>query len=122
MNLSWLEFCERGEWNTIIESANDLIHVWDFDERNADNDTPIHICCAKGSLNVLQHLHQAKKLNFEIKGEQGTSCVALAAKNGHFEILKWAYENGCPLNKQECIHYAKLKNHTHIINWLDTVE
>ena len=30
--------------------------AWDFDERNTDNNTPLHICCAKGSLNVFQYL------------------------------------------------------------------
>ena len=56
-NLSLLELCEREEWNVIIEFVDDLVHVWDFDERNDDNNTAIHICCAKGSLNVLPHLH-----------------------------------------------------------------
>ena len=64
-NSSLLELCEREEWSVIIESVRDFIHVWDFDERNADNNSPLHICCEKGSLNVLQHLQQAKTFDFK---------------------------------------------------------
>ena len=65
MNSSLLELCEREEWNVIIESMHEMIHVWDFDERNAADNTPLHICCEKGSLSVLQHLQQFKKFKFK---------------------------------------------------------
>ena len=79
--------------NIIINSTPDLIHVWNFDERNADNNTPIQICCTKGSLNVIKHLQNLKKLNFK-ENKEGDSCVLLAAENGHLETVKWLLQNG----------------------------
>ena len=122
-NSSLLELCEREEWNVIIESAPDMINVWDFEERDADNNTPIHICCSEGALNVLQHLHQAKKLNFESKGEHGSSCVALAATNGHLETIKWLIENGCSINETDlygnsCVLLASSSGHLETVKWL----
>ena len=64
-NSSLLELCEREEWKFIIESMHDLIHVWNFDERNADGNTSLHICCAKGSLDVLKNLQKLKKVEFQ---------------------------------------------------------
>ena len=119
-----LELCEREEWNIIIESLQDLIHVWDFDERNADNNTPIHICCEKGALNVLQHLLKPKKFNIkEHKGKHGNSCVLLAAQNGHLETLKWLIENGCSINdrnddNESCLMLASMEGHLETVKWL----
>ena len=52
---SLLELCENEEWNIIIESAQDMIHVWDFEEITFGENNPFHVCW-KGSLNVLQLL------------------------------------------------------------------
>ena len=34
--LSLLELCKNEEWNIIIESAQDMIHVWDFEEKDSE--------------------------------------------------------------------------------------
>ena len=123
-NSSLLELCEREEWTDIIESVKDFIHTWDFDERNADNNSPLHICCAKGSLNVLQHFQQAKTLDFkESKGKNGDSCVLLAARNGHLETVKWLLENGCSTNERNeygntCLLLACSNGQLETLKWL----
>ena len=124
-NSSLLELCEREEWNIIIGSVHDLIQVWDFDERNAEENTPIHICCTKGSLNVLQHLLQTKKFNFkESKGKNGNSCVLLAAQNGQLETVKWLIENGCSTidetnnENNSCLLLAAQNGHLETVKWL----
>src|SRR5271163_622090 len=43
------------------------------------------------------------------------TCV-LAAKNGHLECLKYARENGCPWNEETCA-YAALNGHLQILQW-----
>ena len=52
---SLLNLCMNAEWNIIIDSVQDMIHVWDFEEINYEGNNSLQICCAKGSLNVLQH-------------------------------------------------------------------
>ena len=123
-NLSLLELCEREEWSVVIESVQDFIHIWDCDERNADNNSPLHICCAKGSLNVLQHLQQAKIFDFkESKGKNGNSCVLLAARNGHLETIKWLIKKGASTNdrniiNRSCLLLAAKGGHLETIKWL----
>ena len=41
---------------------------------------------------------------------------AYAAENGHFEILKWAREQGCPWNEWTCA-YAAENGHFKILKW-----
>ena len=41
---------------------------------------------------------------------------AIAAENGHFEILKWAREQGCPWDEWTCA-YAARNGHFEILKW-----
>jgi hypothetical protein len=38
------------------------------------------------------------------------------ARNGYFEILKWAHLNGCPWDKDTCT-YAASNSHFEILKW-----
>ena len=124
-NSSLLELCEREEWDVIIDSMQDLIHFWDFSERNAVKNTPIHICCTKGSLHVLKQLKHLKNFEFskESKGKNGNSYVLLAAENGHLETIKWLLENGSSINERNnsgysCLLLAARNGHLETIKWL----
>ena len=35
---------------------------------------------------------------------------------GHLEVLKWARENGCPLDEETC-WYAAMGGHLNVLKW-----
>ena len=108
MSSSLLELCEKEEWTFIIESMEDLIHDWNFEERNADNNTPIHICCAKGSLKVLQHLQQAKNSNAYCSGINCDPCDDIQGvcrcPDGQYGVVGSCED--CSLNCLTCVTAA----------------
>ena len=122
---SLLELCMNEEWNIIIESAQEMIHVWDFEERNNHGNNSLHICCAKGPLNLLQHFHQLnifdpKKVS---KNNEGISFVSLAACNGQLETIKWLIENGCSIQEKNndgdtCLLLAAWNGQLETVKWL----
>ena len=126
-SISLLELCENDEWNIIIDSMPSMIHVWNFEEKNSDGNNPLHICCAKGSLEVLQHFNQLLTLfglNFKnTTGRLGASCVLLASMNGQLETLKWLIENGSSMEDRDnngcsCVLLAAKNGHLETIKWL----
>ena len=46
-----------------------------------------------------------------------TSVCNVAAQNGHFDVLVWAVENGCPCHLLRCMHLAKTNKHYDISKW-----
>jgi hypothetical protein len=42
--------------------------------------------------------------------------MCICSKNAHFEIVKWAYENGCDWNYMIC-EYAMKNKHFEIYEW-----
>jgi len=40
----------------------------------------------------------------------------MAAKGGHFEVLKWACANGCPWDKTVCANLAR-EGHFEVLKW-----
>ena len=122
---SLLELCSNEEWNVIIESAQDMMKVWDFEEKNNDGNNPLHICCAKGALKVLQHFQQLQHFDFNKfpNNKEGDSCILLAAKNGHLETLKWLIDNGCSIyeknhDDETCSLIASRYGQLEILKWL----
>ena len=67
---SLLELCMKGEWNSIIKSAENLIHVWDFEEANDDGNNSLHLCCLNGSLDVLRLLLKLKPFKESPKNKE----------------------------------------------------
>ena len=64
--------------------------------------------------NLLKDQYVSKQIhNNETKQEELTTW---AARNGHFEILKWARENGCTWNEWTSIYAAK-NGHFEILKW-----
>ena len=57
---SLLELCEKEEWELICHLIPKMIHLWNFEEKNAQGNNAQIICCEKGSLHVLQQLYIAK--------------------------------------------------------------
>ena len=45
-----------------------------------------------------------------------TKVCSRAAKGGHFDVLKWARENGCPWDSNTCI-MAIAARRTDILTW-----
>jgi hypothetical protein len=39
-----------------------------------------------------------------------------SAHNGHLEVLKWAWANGCPWNEWTCAH-AAMNGHLEVLKW-----
>ncbi|CAM9923787.1 unnamed protein product, partial [Ectocarpus sp. 8 AP-2014] len=37
--------------------------------------------------------------------------------NGHLEVLQWARSNGCPWDKDDCVHRAQ-GTHDHVCAWI----
>ena len=46
----------------------------------------------------------------------GLETCAYAARGGHFEVLKWARENGCEWNYQTCT-FAAEGGHLEVLKW-----
>ena len=44
-----------------------------------------------------------------------------AALNGHWLVLKWLLDNGCPMNKDECLELAAEHKHEKIVTWLKNI-
>ena len=40
-------------------------------------------------------------------------------ENGHLSCLKYAHENGCPSDKEECIKLAKKYNHLECVKYIE---
>ena len=55
-------------------------------------------------------------IHFLSRCEWNSQTCAFAAKNGHFEILKWARQHGCEWNSDTCAH-AITYNHFEILRW-----
>ena len=47
--------------------------------------------------------------------DEGTYWCACAVRQGHFEMLKWLRENGCPWNEHTCMEMAG--GHLEILQW-----
>ena len=47
------------------------------------------------------------------------ACLS-AVNEGNLEILKYLRENNCPWNKDECIEYAKLHKRVAILEWINS--
>ncbi|CAB9499193.1 ankyrin containing protein (ISS) [Seminavis robusta] len=47
----------------------------------------------------------------------GSSTCSAASQNGHFEMLKWAHENGCPWDADTMVGAVK-GGHLNILKWL----
>ena len=62
---SLLELCEKEEWENICRLMPKMIHIWNFEEKNAQGNSALIICCHKGSLNLLHQLYIAKCKRFD---------------------------------------------------------
>ena len=65
---------------------------------------------------VIYGLLDVCKAKKHLINRNSTWICAYAALNGHFEILKWARENGCPWNEYTCSNAAK-NGHFEILKW-----
>jgi hypothetical protein len=67
--------------------------------------------------NIIYHLDVETKINLAITNKRLFDIIlsnlnrfdnyklcAFAAKNGHLECLKYAHEQGCPWDKNTCVH------------------
>ena len=52
-----------------------------------------------------------------ISWKEGPDACVGAALGGHLEVLKWARENGCPLNER-VTHAACEGGHIELLKWL----
>ena len=64
-------------------------------------------------------------VNFSKQWEECTSsehgpCLH-AIKNGYLECLKYACENGCPIDIDNCIAKATLNHYPHTVNYLKSI-
>ena len=103
--LQWLR-ANGCPWNKDVctraaESGHLRILQWAFSVR-APYDYLLCLgqAAAHGQLEVLQWLCG---IGFQLNGW----ICEVAAKNGHFEVLRWARANGCPWDKNTCAQKAK---------------
>lgn len=57
----------------------------------------IAIAAAKGNFSLVRQLHEAGYV-------WDQQVCEYAAQNGHLDILKYAYENGCPFHFDLCVY------------------
>jgi len=72
----------------------------------------IYCAAENGYLERLKLLMNKNKHNLNLDG----NVCSYAALNGHLEIIKWAYERKCRLNKYVCLNAAK-NGHIEVLKW-----
>jgi len=107
--------CEKASGNgriNILEWLYERNYFYSYQHRMC------HIKAAKyGQLDVFKWFktyNTQHKIKYDMGGEQ--SCWH-AVKYGHFELLKWLHENGCPWNEASC-NYAAENGRLDILKYL----
>jgi hypothetical protein len=99
----------NGNLDVLIWIKNNNAHRW---EMVCQRVRLCFIAANGGKLKILQWL----------RSKDGGNCrwdkqtCQYAAHAGHFELLKWAHQNGCPWDEFTCA-YAALKGHLEILKW-----
>ena len=122
---SLLELCEKEEWELICGLIPKMIHLWNFEEKNAQGNNALIICCKKGSLHVLQQLYIAKCKTIKcekIFGEENSNLL-FACYFGHLEIAKWLLKHGSSIHERNkhdnsCVLLAALNGKLKTLKWL----
>jgi hypothetical protein len=70
----------------------------------------LNIAARNGNLNLMKHM----KKHYNFRWSEMT-CFE-AAEAGHLEVLKWLFEDGCPLKKKIC-ETAAIRGHLDILKW-----
>lgn len=92
---SLLELCLNEQWDVIENRMNEMIHEWDFKETDDIGNTPLLICCKKGSLSTLKAFHSIlPKFNVHETNSKGTTMILIGCMSGNIELIEWLLESG----------------------------
>ncbi len=68
--------------------------VIDVNERGANNNTPLHVACEKGSTDIVRILLKHKEINVNLVGQYYRTPLMWACIKGHTDIVKILLEDG----------------------------
>ena len=92
------------------EDKDQFIWLWKRGCLAAAGQEVIHRACTKGNLRTAQSLRDIVGASWD------ESCTALAAQNGHMQLLKWLRAEGCPLDVR-VVHSLAKAGDTAMLEW-----
>lgn len=118
-NCFWLA-CENGKHEilpTLVEKEINYLIITK-DGRNA-----LHAAAFNNHPKVVDYIIQMKTFPLNVRVNKGTTAVAIAAEQGHFEIVKLLVEAGVNINKLSSdgvgpLYRAIDNNHTEVAHYL----
>jgi|APSaa5957512535_1039671.scaffolds.fasta_scaffold25213_2 hypothetical protein len=114
--LKWLcnNNCDHNEKTCTNAARNGHLELllWVLDKGCICSNWRVICACAasNGHVNILEKIRPEKQPWI---ADTIWDCASL---NGHLNVLKWAFENGCPMENLTCCH-AAIGGHIDIIDW-----
>lgn len=147
----WLDIQNIDMWQTPLHLAvltnqidiarRLMVGGADLEMQDCNGDTPLHIACRFGNINMVSVLLSPIKLNetgqneyripckkipqnLEIRNSNGYTCLHEAALNGHLNIVKVLISSGAQINTKECkcgatvLHMAIDRGNSEMVSYL----
>jgi len=90
MAMELLSLCENESWKVIEETMEDSIISWNFGDKDDEGNTPLLVCCKKGSLSTLKAFYSLLP-DFNVKecNSEGSTMFLLACDSGNIHVVDW---------------------------------